>query len=142
MQISKSENRSTEIISNKIRSLAGATGCLTAVTVTVAWASPVFAIFPICLILGAALAGRFPRRGRDLIWFGAGLLSLTGLPIGVYLLYFTKRGSDPRVTVAAAASVLLVVWCDVAVVMEAIKMRRTRIAGKSRGSDRLSNSKS
>ena len=135
MQISKSENRSTEIMANKIRWLAGTTGCLTAVPITILWSSPVFAIFPIFLILGAALAGRFPRRGRDLIWFGAGLLSLSGLPLGVWFLVlaYYHAGRDPRVTVVAAASVLLIVWCDVAVVMEAIKLRGARIAGKSRG---------
>ena len=127
------KGKKSEVVpfSKNIRWLTGATGCLTAVTVSFA-AGLGFAIVPFCLILGAALAGRSPRNGRNLIWFGAGLLSLSGLPLGVWFLVIAfQRGTALSVIVGAAASVLLIVLCDVAIVMEAIKMRRTRIAGNS-----------
>lgn len=83
------------------------------------------------MIVGAAVAGRFPRHGRDLIWFGAVVLSLCALPIGVGRLLLSLRGgTDPRVTAGAAAPVLLVVLGAVGVVMEAVKMRCGRRAGE------------
>ena len=101
------------------------------VTLTIAWSSPVFAIFPICLILGAALVGRFPRRGRDLIWFGGSFLSLFGLPVGVYLLAIAFHGGTVfSVIVGAAASVFLIVLCDVSVVMDAVNLWRPQRLGK------------
>jgi hypothetical protein len=61
------------------------------------------------------------------MWFGAGVVSLSELPIGVSLLLLsTHGGRDPRVTAGAAASVLLIVWCDGALVAEAFKAKRTR----------------
>jgi hypothetical protein len=133
--ISEFERRANVTVSNKMRWLAGATGCLTAVTGSLD-AGLGFAVVPGFLIVGAAVAGRFPRIGRDLIWFGAVVLSLCVLPIGVGILLLSLRGgSDLWVTSSSAASVLLVVWCDVTLVMEAVKTRRTRHAGETSSYD-------
>ncbi len=113
-----------EPVAPALRWLAAATGCLTTVTgvfVLGYW----IALSSGSLIVGALVAGRFPRDGRALIRFGAGLVSL-GLPAGIHLLLHTELGTDVRVTVSAAASVLLVVCCDIALVIEAIQMRFAR----------------
>lgn len=115
-------------ISKQTRWLVGITGCLTAVSFAMAQGLGLLSGF---LIVGALLAGRFPRSGRNLIWFGAGIVSLTELPFGVTLLLLsTHGGQDPRVTAAAAASVLLILWCDGALVTSAFEAGRARHAEK------------
>jgi hypothetical protein len=121
----------TEIVSvsNRMRRLAGATGCLTVVTFAMVQGLGLLSGF---LIVGALVAGRFPRNGRDLIWFGAVVVSLSELPIGVGILRLSLRGgTDPRVTASVAASILLVAWCDAALATEAFKTRRARRAGRT-----------
>jgi hypothetical protein len=120
----------TEIasVSNRMRWLAGVTGCLTVVTFAMVQGLGLLSGF---LILGALVAGRFRRNGRDLIWFGACVVSLSELPIGVGMLRLSLRGgTDPRITASVAASVLLIVWSDLALVTGAFKTRRARRAGK------------
>jgi hypothetical protein len=115
-------------MSKKVRWLAGTTGCLTAVTGSLD-AGIYFVAVPSFMIVGAAAAGSFPRTGRALVWLGAFLVSLCVIPIGFGILQLSlQRGTDPRVTAAAAASVLLVGWCDVVLVTEVVKTSRTRRA--------------
>jgi hypothetical protein len=109
-------------VSKQIRWLAGVTGCLTAATFIFDYGLGLVSAF---LILGAVLAERFPRSGRDLIRFGAVVVSISELPLSVsMLLLATRGGTDPRVTAGAAFSVLLIVWCDAALVATAFKTRR------------------
>jgi hypothetical protein len=120
--------RKTEIValSNQMRWLAGVTGCLTALTFILDYGLGFLSVF---LIVGALMAGRFPRSGRDLIWFGAVVVSLSELPMSILLLETTRSGTDPRVTAGSAISALLIVWCDAALVAGALKTRRARRAG-------------
>jgi hypothetical protein len=121
----------TEIVSvsNQIRWLAGVTGCVTAATFTFDYDLGLLSVF---LVVGALVAGRFPRSGRDLIWFGAVVVSLSELPIAAFMLLIAARGgADPRVTAGASVSVLLMVWCDAALVTDAFRKRRARPAGKT-----------
>jgi hypothetical protein len=118
-------------VSNKTRWIAAVTGCVTAIT-----GFPILSIWSVlvsgCLVLGAAMARRSPRHGRDLIWFGAGVVTLWTIPVGALILRASlDAGKDPRVVAAAAASVLLVVWCDAALVTDAVRMRRTLRAEKA-----------
>jgi hypothetical protein len=113
------------IVSTKTRWIVAATGCTTAITgiPVLSWLSAFVSGF---LIVGAVLARRFPRTGRDLIWFGAGLTSLWVIPVGIGFLYVSlKGGRDPRIIAAALVSVLLVVACDTALVKEAFGQRLT-----------------
>lgn len=112
-------------ISNNTRWIAAATGCVTAVTgiPVLSWLSALASGF---LIIGALLAGRHPRYARGLVWFGAGVTTFWVIPVGVGILGLSFRGgTDQRVIVAAAASVLLVVLCDATLVKEALDARRT-----------------
>ena len=123
--------QATEIVSvsNQMRWLAGITGCLTGATFAMVQGLGLLSIF---LIAGALVAGRFRRNGRDLIWFGAGIVSLSELPIGVAMLRLSLRGgTDPRVTASMAASVFLIVSCDAALVVAVLKMKHARRAGKA-----------
>jgi hypothetical protein len=107
------------IVSNKTRWIAACTGCLTAITGLPALGC-VSMLTSGFLILGAVLVGRFPRHGRELISFGAGATSLWVIPVGGFLLRFSLLGGrDPRVTGAALASILLVIWCDAVIVADA-----------------------
>jgi hypothetical protein len=120
--INQAEHRTNAIVSGQTRWLAGVTGCVSVVTFAMVQGLGLVSGF---LIVGALVAGRFSRIGRDLIWFGAGVVTLSELPIGIGILRLSLRGgTDPRVIASMAASVLLIVWCDVALVRDAIKARR------------------
>ena len=118
------DRQKTPIISfsNQVRWIAGVTGCLTAAGFAMVQGLGLLSGF---LIVGVLVAGRFPRNGRDLIWFGAGVVSLTELPIGAAMLRNSFRGgTDPRVTAVVAAAVFLIISCDAALVTAAFKARR------------------
>jgi len=87
-----------------------------------ALASPIVSGF---MIMGAVVGRRFPQHARDLIRAGAIFVTLWVIPVSVGILELSLNGgSDPRVVAAAAVSLLLVVWCDIALVVEAVRLRR------------------
>src|ERR1700733_306573 len=111
-------------VSAAIRWLAFVTGCVTALTglPVLALASPIISGF---MIVGVPVARRFPQHGRDLIRAGAIFVTLWVIPVSTVILDASRSGGrDPRVVAAAAVSLLLVVWCDIALVVEAIRLRR------------------
>jgi hypothetical protein len=112
-------------VSNRTRWIAVATGCVTALAgiPAISLLSLVLSGF---LIIGAALAGRFPRYGRDLTWFGAGISSAWGIPLGLYVLYLSHLpGSDLRVIPAVAIPLILLICCDVFLTKDAFSQRPT-----------------
>ena len=120
---------SNVVISNATRWIAAITGCVTAVTglAVLTLLSPVVSG---CLIVGAVVVRRYPRYGRDLMWFGAGVVSLWAIPVGMGILRLSlSGGTDPRVVAAAAVSVFLVVCCDAALLTDAFKSRQTLHVG-------------
>jgi hypothetical protein len=126
--------RTTGIVPSKIRWLAGTTGCVTGAIWFFDFGIGFLSIF---LIVGAILAGRFPRIGRVVIWFGAVIASLSVLPLSVWILRLDlgtglgRGGGDWRVTTGCVATILLVGWCDTALVVQAVRMRQTHGATKS-----------
>ena len=123
MQPIKTENPATEILPSKLRWLAGTTGCVTGLIWFFDFGIGFLSVF---LIVGALTAGHTPRGGKHLVWFGAGVVSLSILPLALWFLFHALDGTDPWVTAGSAASVLLIVLCDVALLMEAISGRRAR----------------
>ena len=111
-------------LSKNIRWLAGATGCVTGLIFFFDWGIGFVSIF---LIVGALSAGRFPQSGKELTWFGAGVVSLSILPLSMWFLFHAFDGSDPWVTAGSVASVLFIVLCDSALLMETISWKRTRM---------------
>src|SRR5271154_605471 len=84
---------------------------------------PGFAIWPSILILGAVIQPRLPRAGRGLICAGALLLSFWVFDIGVLMLLEHRPSDKVGVLGLTLASILLVVLCDLAIVIEEIKLR-------------------
>jgi hypothetical protein len=124
LAFNKSEHRDGLIVSDRIRWLAIVTGLFTAVAGT--FAGGLFFLMPIPLIIGAVVQPRFPRAGRGLICAGA--LWLTFLVFGFGILFVLERRSTDRLgmfDLITVVLVLLVAFCDLAIVIEEVKMRRT-----------------
>jgi hypothetical protein len=111
-------------LSKNIRWLVGGTGIITGAIFIKDYGLGFLSAF---LIIGALLAGRFPRSGKELAWFGAGVVSLSILPLSTWFLFHAFDGTDPWVTAGSAASVLFIVLCDAALLMEVISRKRTRM---------------
>jgi hypothetical protein len=128
----ETERQTNVTISNEVRWLVGATGCAVAVAGCLSIGFGFLAIV-IFQIAGAVVAGRFPRTGEALIAFGATFLSLSVLPygIGIVLSFAALDHEDMPLITGAAAVLMLVVMCDVALVKEGLKIRRIRRAGKA-----------
>src|SRR6185437_2463464 len=75
------------------------------------------------LLVGAVLKGHLQRTGTWMMWIGAALLSLWALPFGARILLSPPPidRSGMSVIVATAVTLLLVVICDIALVLEAFK---------------------
>jgi hypothetical protein len=90
-----------------------------------------FLLVPCVLILGAIVQPRFHRPGRWLLALGACILtfyaSFLGLPAVLLIrrLRLHHNLEDVGFLFLCLVSVLLVVWCDVALVVDARKSRRT-----------------
>jgi hypothetical protein len=127
----ESEEQTDPILPRKIRWLAVAAGCFSAL----AWSlgGLYFAIVSGPLIVGAIVQPRFRRLGTALVAAGALYLSFWVLPYGIGILFGTVRTLRQYhdlirlgVTSLWVVSILLVGWCDAALVIDAVKRRRAR----------------
>jgi hypothetical protein len=130
MDESKGQNR--EIIRNRMRRLAIATVCVTAAATLTA---SVGFLLTIPLLLGVIAESRSPRRGRWLMWVGAAYISATLLQMEIRILpefvaefrsHGLGGGLGPILVPLWIASILLIVWCDVELLIDAIRTRRSR----------------
>ncbi|MGB8581875.1 MAG: hypothetical protein WCD47_13700 [Candidatus Sulfotelmatobacter sp.] len=113
------------IISAKTRRLAIGTGCLTSVAGVALGVGLGFALFAGILIIGAISQPRFHRLGRGLICAGAFLLSSSVFGIGFFMVTEKHLGAPIMTTeIVTLLSVLLVAVCDVAIVIDEIRVRR------------------
>jgi hypothetical protein len=85
------------------------------------FAGGLFLLMPIPLILGAVIEPRLPRSGRTLICAGALWLTFWVFDIGVFTVLETRRFGVLDLLVVV---VLLVSLCDLAIVIEEVKIRR------------------
>lgn len=115
-----SEKRRELIISDRTRWFAVITGFVAAVAG--AFAGGLFLVMPIPLILGAVIQPRLPRSGRALICAGALWLTFWVFDIGVFTVLETRRFGVLDLLVVVV--VLLVSLCDLAIVIEEVKIRR------------------
>jgi hypothetical protein len=137
----ESEAPTNPIISGKTRRLAITAGCFIALAGTLS-VGPLFFIFPLFLILGAITQPMSPRQGTWLVWAGAAIVSLFAVPLGGVLLseYIGTLHSHPSYHPYAivgqaslwAVSIVLVIWCDVALAIESRGIRRSRVAQQHR----------
>ena len=116
------------IVSRKIRWLAVATGFLTAIAGSLGFGI-LFSIIPSFMVVGAILQPRFPRLGRGLMLAGALWLSAWVFPYGGSVLLSYKVIGRPDVIGFAFGSVVLVAFCDVALVIEEVRIRRNVTPG-------------
>ena len=116
----------TNPVSNGVRAIVALTACVTAVI-----GIPILAFLPATIsapsIAGVLLTTRFPRQAKYLMWLGAAVTSLWVIPFcgGILRISLTAAGTDPKVIMAVAVSVALVVACDLALIAEALGQRRT-----------------
>jgi len=125
LQDHKSDGQTTGIILDRTRWLAVATGLFTGVAGSFGLGLG-FATVPIFLIVGAIIQPRFPRTGRGLVCAGALWLTFWVFDVGVLMLL--ERHSGDRLGVAnvlTLVSVLLVTLCDLAIVIEEVRMKNT-----------------
>lgn len=116
----------TEIMLGRARGVAIAAGCVAGVFLM--FLSPLALIFSAPLILGALVQPRSPRSGRALMWVGALVLSCLTLFYGVLVIrqglhYFDLM--EITIYVVSVATTILVIWCDLELVLEATRARRT-----------------
>jgi hypothetical protein len=115
-------------VSKKVRWLAIIAGFTTAV-ISLFMFGLESSISAAILILAALVQPYFGRPGRWLMWLGAFFLSITGILLGAAIPEgFQMLRLHPSSTVLALLSltilsVLLLIWCDVALIADAIKHR-------------------
>jgi hypothetical protein len=92
-----------------------------------------FLILGTFLILGAILQPHAPTSGKWLVWVGALLLSLVVIPFGsatvfqeVKLLRLYHDGMMVAILSLSAMSTFLLLWCDVALLIEGLKVRHNK----------------
>lgn len=124
LQANSSTSQSTKIVPVKIRLLSTVTGCFTAIAGSLAFGL-LFSIPPIILVLGAVSQPYLRVAGKWLIRVGAVLLTLevmvllVVIPEGIRLLRLYHDRNFLGTLSVSIASVLLVTWCDVALITEA-----------------------
>jgi hypothetical protein len=113
-------------VSTGVRAITALTACVTAVTgiPIVSFLAPIISAIS---MIGVLLARRFPSHGKHLMWFGAAMTSLWSVPFGggILRISLTAGGSDPRLVISIAASLALVIACDVALIADALGQRLT-----------------
>ena len=136
MRIEVGPHEATEIVASKIRLLSITTGCFTAIAGSLLM-GPLFSIWPAILILGAIVQPYRHHLGRGLMLSGALFLSawatlfVVGVLHGIWQLRRYHDLNSLGVLSFMLASVIVVSWCDVALVISEIKMRRAKRPGST-----------
>jgi len=119
------------VLPRKIRWLAILTGRMTGVALlSFLWLS----LSGLILIVGAVVQTRLPRTGRWVLYLAAPMVSVWVVPFGAVNWWETLQGLNrPPLDVfglslsfAWLISPILLLWCNAALVLEAVKERRTR----------------
>jgi hypothetical protein len=126
----ESVNYKTRILPHRIRCLAVVTGCVVGIALlSFKWA----AVTGLLLIVGATVQPWMPRAGRWVLSVVVPLLDIWIIPMGGLFLLGAVKGETLCVdffsrglAFAWMLSPVLLVWCSVALVVEARKERRAR----------------
>lgn len=111
------------VISERTRGLAFATGTFHAIA-GLPLVSVLSFLLALPVIVGSLMTKRSEVWSKYLLWFGAGAISLVGIPIDVGILFLALQGgTDPRVTAAVVTSLVLVFWCDAALGADVVRQR-------------------
>ena len=94
--------------------------------------SSLYLPFPVMLIVGAAILGKWPRTGRWLMWIGAAVLSVCLLPTYVLLLrkiHFAYADLLVLlIDIGWIGTLILLPLCDVMLVIDAFNGRSAKIS--------------
>jgi hypothetical protein len=121
----ESASQKSSIVSAKIRLLVILTGFFTGFAGSLGFGIG-FSMFPGVMVVGALLQPRFRNLGRGLMLAGALLVSAWVLPYAVDILF---EGIDrPDMMIFTVGSILLVAVCDVALLVEEVRIRRRATA--------------
>jgi hypothetical protein len=137
LRIDVAPDEATEIVPCKVRLLSIATGFFTAIAGSLLM-GPFFSIWPAILVLGAIVQPYWRHFGRGLMLSGALFLSawatlfVVGVLHGIRQLRHYHDLNSRGVLSSMLASVILVSWCDVALVISEIKMRRAQRPGSTK----------
>lgn len=133
MTVTNSGRLTGQVLPRKTRWLAILAGCLSGLAATFVF-GPFMFIFSSLLILGAVVQPRWHRPGRWLLAFGAFIQTFYSIGFVLLQEVFAVRSLPAFRTLAdriylfifllvASTSVLLVAWCDVALIVDARKSR-------------------
>jgi len=126
LQIDELLGYTPEIVPARIRLLSVVTGCFTAVAGSLVF-GPFYSIPPIILVFGVIVQPYLRAAGKWFIAIGATFLSLEvtvwglAIPDGFKLLHLYHDRNFLAVFSSSIISVLLVTWCDVALIIDARK---------------------
>jgi hypothetical protein len=129
MSNGESRNYAEQLVPPPTRWLAIVAGCVSGLAGSLAL-GPLFSALPLILVLGAILQRWSPHPGRWLMWLGAFFLTL------VVAVFLGPAVLSPRRLLApyydrniliffalSVASLALVGWCDVALIIDACKSK-------------------
>ena len=111
----------TAIFSRRIRWLAVGTGVASAL----AFVPILLLLYPTLLIAGGIIQDRYPSVGRWFVWAGAASLWVAVIRFDAMMFLHPWRHLDYMVLTFAATTVLLT-WCSVELVADALKRMRVR----------------
>jgi hypothetical protein len=114
------QNYAEILVPPRTRGLAVVTGCFLGLAGSLSF-GPFFSLVPSVLIIGALLQRSSPRPGRWLMWLGAFFLTLyTAGSLGPFILRPSRLldSSFQQVLAFGILSLLLVGWCDVALIID------------------------
>jgi hypothetical protein len=130
LRIDESPQRIPEIVPGRIRLLSVVTGCFTAIAGSLV-VGLFFSIPPIILALGVIVQPNLRSVGKWFMAIGATLLSLeamvlvVSIPASIKLLHLYHDRHFLGAFSFSIISVLLVAWCDVALIIDARRTRQT-----------------
>jgi hypothetical protein len=126
-------SETTETMPARIRGVAIAAACVAGAFLM--FLSLLGPIFSAPLILGALIQPRSPRSGRCLMWVGAVVLSCMSLFLSIKAVLGGIRYFDLMmitIYLVSVATTILVTWCDVELILDAVRLTRTVRISKPR----------
>jgi hypothetical protein len=127
MSNGETRNYAEQLVAPRTRWLAIAAGCVSGLAGSLPF-GPLFSALPLILVLGAVLQQWSPHPGRWLMWLGAFFLTMDVAvflgravlsPMRLLAPYYDRN--ILIVFVLSLASLALVGWCDVALIIDARK---------------------
>ena len=128
------KNHTAALAAPRTRWLAIVTGCISGLAGSLPF-GPLFVVISAILVFGAVLQRWSPRSGRLLMWLGACVLTLD---VGAFFGPLVLRPPhliDTNIVVVLTlclVSLVLVGWCDVALIIDSHRSRNAPIPAKPR----------